>query len=168
MNLPGIDTGSAVIISPCGLYRYLLLRDWRNGPTVNFVMLNPSTADATQDDPTIRRCAGFAKAWGYGTLAVTNLYAFRATNPAELQRAADPVGPANDDTIKAVALDSALVVCAWGALGGARAAVVERMLGRLGVQLYSLGMTKGGQPRHPLYLPARCQPRPFTITKANP
>src|SRR5581483_9586135 len=95
-------------------YRYSLARFFGDGGVVNFIMLNPSTADAETDDPTIRRCLGFAKAWGYGTLVVTNLFAYRATDPAELAKAGDPVGPDNDTRLWSEAQLSDLVVCAWG------------------------------------------------------
>src|SRR5262245_19133112 len=88
------------LISPCGLYRYWLTRTWDNSlRRVCWVMLNPSTADAEQDDPTIRRCVGFARSWGAGGIIVVNLFAFRASDPKALLRAADPVGPDNDGHI---------------------------------------------------------------------
>lgn len=143
-------------------YRYFLFRQIPEVPqddrTVTFVMLNPSTADARVDDPTIRRCMGFARQWGYGQLIVVNLFAARATNPADLLRMEDPVGPDNDAWIWH-AVQSSFVVCAWGvgppgeagrALLNARAQAFRRMAP---VSLYHLGMTKGGHPKHPLYLP---------------
>ena len=106
-------------ISPCGLYRYSLTRKWEAWKgTVNFIMLNPSTADAQEDDPTIRRCIGFAKAWGYGGIVVTNLFAYRATNPKELKKVDKPFGEHNHlYQLEAAVISSELTVCAWGAHG---------------------------------------------------
>lgn len=162
---PDIDEprrGSAVI-SPCGLYRYTLTRRWGSGQTVNFIMLNPSTADASVDDPTIRRCIGFAKSWRLAGLVVTNLFAFRATDPADLWKAADPVGPENDRHIWEQAAEASLVICAWGNHGAknGHADAVRAMLGTIGVELYALKLTGEGQPIHPLYQPAGARPIPF-------
>lgn len=152
---------SGAAISDCGLYRYQLWRAWDDGlPAVNFLMLNPSTADASEDDPTIKRCLGFARCWGFGRLDVTNLYAYRATDPTRLKAVADPVGPINDQYLRAVAVESALVVCAWGANADPdRAAEVLDMLAACDGKMRHLGLTKAGQPRHPLYLPARLTPQ---------
>lgn len=143
-------------ISPCGRYRYTLWRKWGPGGTVQFVGLNPSTADATLDDPTIRRCIGFARAWGFGGLMMTNLFAWRATDPRDMKAAADPVGPDNNGTLSAAYLNASLTVAAWGAHGTylGRDAVVRRMLPRL----HYLRLTKDGHPGHPLYLPASLRP----------
>jgi hypothetical protein len=149
----------AAEISACGLYRYTLHRPCEvrhpERGTALFVMLNPSTADATQDDPTIRRCRGFARTWGCNGLTVVNLYALRSTDPAALWRAADPVGPENDYHLRRIAREYGDVVCAWGA--GARpdrvAAFLKLMEGA-GARLWSLGVTKDGSPRHPLYVRA--------------
>lgn len=144
-------------LSPCRRYRYKLWRHWASAfsaPVVNFIMLNPSTADETVDDATIRRCIGFAKLWGYGGLVVTNLFAFRATDPKRMMAAADPVGPNNDTVILAAAKSTACVVCAWGAHGEFqdRAERVSAMLIHAGIGLYSLGTTESGQALHPLRL----------------
>ncbi len=142
-------------------YRYSLSRRWGEGAErVVFVMLNPSTADECADDPTIRRCIGFARAWGFETLEVVNLYAFRATRPAELFAAADPVGPRNDCFLRAAAREAALVVAAWG-LHGARAgrdSEVLEILRRRG-PVHCLGTTQRGQPRHPLFVRRGVRPR---------
>lgn len=156
----------AADISDDGLYRYHLYRSW--DPSVHglaFVMLNPSTADGSTDDPTIRRCMGFARALGFGGMYVVNLYAFRATKPADLWRAEDPVGPENDAYLKRAFLVAAAVgkpvIAAWGA--NARpdrvAQVLDLPLAR--ESLHALGLTKDGAPRHPLYLPASARPGPF-------
>lgn len=140
-------------ISRCGLYRYGLGRAWNPfGHGVCYVMLNPSTADATLDDPTIRRCIGFARTLGFGWLSVVNLFALRATNPDELKRHPDPVGPDNDEAILREADAATTIVCAWGAhpIGRLRAAKVRELLEPR--PLRALGVTKYGHPRHPLYL----------------
>jgi hypothetical protein len=117
MTLFDLTEDSGAELSPCRRYRYRLWRRWSDGPVVNFVMLNPSTADAEQDDPTVRRCVGFAKSWGAGGLVVTNLYALRSTDPKALWTADDPVGPENAFHLGSGALGADTVVCAWGAEG---------------------------------------------------
>lgn len=149
--------------SPCGRYRYLLTRTWDPGLSrVCWVMLNPSTADAEKLDPTNRRCLRFAQAWGYGGMVVVNLFALRATNPRALYGSDDPAGPENLHYIQEAAGSAAGVIAAWGVHGTYRgqAGVVAAMLrARLSATLYHLGCTKEGQPRHPLYLPARVTPQ---------
>lgn len=139
--------------SPCGLYRYLLWREWDGTRAVLvWVMLNPSTADAEHDDATIRKVIGFAKAWGYGSILVLNLFAYRSTKPAGLRTVADPIGPDNDAILLTIAAKGVDVVCAWGANADpARALAVRRYFQR--IPLTCLGTTKDGQPRHPLYVP---------------
>lgn len=151
----------AAEISPCGQYRYALGRRWGDGGTVAFVMLNPSTADATMDDPTIRRCMGFAKAWGYGGLVVANLYAYRATKPADLWKAANPIGPNNDEHLARVAAGCDQIVAAWGV--NARPDRIAEVLALPGMdRLTALALTKDGQPRHPLYLRGDLVPQPWS------
>lgn len=151
----------AAVISACEQYRYALTREWdRRTPPLTFLMLNPSTADATKDDPTIGRCIGFAKDRGYGALRVLNLFAFRATNPEDMIAAPDPVGPENDNHIreafKSAAEAGAPVIAAWGANGvhAGRDATVRALATECGVTLMCLGTTKDGHPRHPLYVQA--------------
>lgn len=149
-------------ISPDGRYRYILGRRWASGPRATFIMLNPSTADAEQDDPTIRRCIGFARSWGMGALQVVNLYALRSTDPSALWRAIDPIGPDNDNVLTAAAIvhTDAPLVAAWGANAKPwRVANVIRLPGM--ERLQALGVTKDGHPRHPLYLPATSTLRPW-------
>ena len=147
-------------ISGCGLYRYELTRHWGDSMSVcTFIMLNPSTADAEKDDPTIRRCIGFAKLWGYGGIKVVNLYAYRASKPKVLFTAIDPFGPENAGTLAAAVKHSDLLVAAWGAWDVPTDA---RMILE-GVQMVCLGVTKGGSPRHPLYVPAVTQVQPFYV-----
>jgi hypothetical protein len=148
-------TDSGAVISECGIYRYKLWRFWDDRlPACAFIMLNPSVADASIDDPTIRRVVGYARGWDYGSVTVANLFALRSTDPAAMKSAADPVGPLNDRHIVEVARSSALVVAAWGAHPGieGRARDVRRMLADAGVTLYCLALTKGGHPGHPLFL----------------
>jgi len=143
-------------ISPCGRYRYTLWRKWGPGGTCMFVGLNPSTADATLDDPTIRRCVAFARMWGYGGLMMTNLFAWRATDPHDMLAAEDPVGPDNDQTLRACWLNAAITVAAWGTHGThqGRGAHVRAML----PALHCLRLTKDRHPGHPLYLPKNLPP----------
>jgi hypothetical protein len=160
----GVEVRRAARISDCGQYRYALLRRWSDGHVATFIMLNPSTADAKQDDPTIRRCVGFARAWGCGAVNVVNLYAWRATNPRELRTVADPVGPENDEHLTRHAMYAAIngwpLVAAWGANGEpSRVAAVLALPGM--AALTALGTTRAGHPRHPLYLPATARPVPW-------
>jgi hypothetical protein len=151
-------------LSSCGRYRYELKRSWTMDVEKRyclFVMLNPSTADATVDDPTIRRCIAFAKAWGYDALTVGNLYALRATDPAELWTVADPVGPENDERLAILASYARVIVAAWGANARIeRVSQVLPILERFG-RVHALKTTKHGQPCHPLYLPGGLKPSPF-------
>ncbi len=145
----------AATVSLCGLYRYRLDRFWGAAPALPFVMLNPSTADAEIDDPTIRRCMGFARREGAGGVIVCNLYAFRATRPDDLWRAADPCGPDNEKALSGLASWASYagmpIVCAWGTHGGKNNRPIALMLDA-GAKLLCLGLTKGGHPRHPLYV----------------
>ena len=145
-------------IDKTGRYRYSLVRIWdEDGQRAVFVMLNPSTADARKDDPTIRRCIGFARKWGYGSLEVVNIFALRATFPNMLLGALDPVGPRNDRYLLEAVNRADLIVVAWGELCGNgkftdRGHHVRKLLA--GQFMLCLGETKFGQPKHPLYLKA--------------
>lgn len=125
-----------------------------NPRVVTFIMLNPSTANGEEDDPTIRRCVDFARKWQFDQLLVVNLFAYRSTDPSVLRRLPhdEAVGPENGAVIQSTAARSALVVAAWGAHGGPRGTDVAQRLSRAGIALHHLGLTKSGQPRHPLYL----------------
>jgi hypothetical protein len=127
-------------------------------------MLNPSTADATLDDPTIRRCRRFARDWGMGALVVVNLYALRSVDPRALETAEDPVGPENDDVTHDAIARSRTVIVAWGAdrHAQARSARILEILAEVGRRPYCLGLTKENKPRHPLYVRADLRPIPFT------
>jgi hypothetical protein len=144
-------------ISDFEVYRYSLTRYWGPSAMLPFVMLNPSTADADIDDPTIRRCMSFARREGFGGVKVVNLFAFRATKPADMKSAADPFGPLTEQALTTVANHSRThttpIVCAWGANGtDAAAARALACLIRGPVRLVCLGKTASGAPRHPLYV----------------
>lgn len=153
------------------IYRYSLSRDWRDlfsnskPGYVAFCCLNPSTADETVDDPTIRRCIGFARAWGYGSMVMVNLFAIRATDPKVMLGTDAPVGPDNDAHLISHALKAALFICGWAAHGGHRDranVVIRRIRTHTGATLLRLGdLTEGGFPRHPLYLRANLTPVPL-------
>ena len=150
-------TGSSAVFSPCRDYRYTLHRRWGIGDPLVVCMLNPSTADAEHDDPTIRRCIGFARREGAAGLLVVNLMAYCSTDPRALAGVDDPVGPRNHQTLADVCTGAVRVVAAWGAhsstkLPGAAESirvVQDAAAGRL----YCLRKTKSGAPSHPLYLP---------------
>lgn len=152
-------------ISECGKLRYRLWRKWGEGSPLLFIMLNPSTADAEVDDATIRRCVKFAQAHGFGELEVVNLFAYRATDPKDLRHAGYPVGPENDEHIRAAVLDAAAVCLAWGVnvAGLERPQIVLTMLRAMGVKLQCLRITRSGYPQHPLMLPSSCRLMPFDI-----
>jgi len=137
---------SGADISPCGKYRYELWRRWDKGPELVWILLNPSKADAVEDDPTVRKCIGFSHRWGYAGIRVVNLFAYRATSPADLFAAEDPIGPENDKVIRLRCKWDC--IAAWGNQGVFldRASQVMQMLrGRL----CCIGITNKGQPRHP-------------------
>ena len=153
-------------LSPDGVYRYRLWREWDAArPTALFVMLNPSTADARQDDPTVRRCIRYARDWGYGRLLVGNLFALRSTDPRKLYRADDPVGPDNDACLMDMHDNATLTVCAWGVHGN-NAGRGSEVIGLLSAiphgPLHCLRTTSKGFPSHPLYLPKDAKPIPYT------
>lgn len=154
---------SNAIFSPCRTWRYVLVRRWGAGQVCNFLCLNPSTADEANDDPTVRRCIGFARKWGFGGLVVTNIFALRSTDPQALLEVEDPVGPDNDEAIQKIATLAELVVCAWGVHGDLleRHRRVIEMLTASEVSLYCLGVTKDGFPRHPLYIRGDTRPVPL-------
>lgn len=156
---------SSAIISPCLNYRYSLIREWDQGPRALWIMLNPSIADASIDDPTIRRCIGFSQSFGrgrddldtrYGSLEVVNLFAYRATDPKDMAaakaRGVDIVGPENDRHIIEAASRASLTVAAWGAdkLAPLRCVIVHKLVAPHA--LHCLGKSKSGAPKHPLYL----------------
>ena len=147
--------------SRCGRYRYWLRRSWDSSlPQCAFIGLNPSTADATTDDPTLRRCIDFAQRWGSGSLLMVNLFSLRATDPRELVGVDDPFGPRTNLWLRRAKRESQLMIAAWGN-GGAlhhRHKTVWLLLG----DMQCLGVTATGMPKHPLYCPKATQPVPFT------
>ena len=148
-------------LSDCRTWRYALWRTWDESlPRVMFIGLNPSTADETHDDPTLVRCMGFARSWGFGGVCTANLFAFRATDPADMMAAADPVGPDNDEWLRRLAGEAGLVIAAWGNGGGfmGRSAQVRAWF----PELHALKVNATGEPAHPLHQPARARPILFS------
>jgi len=145
--------------SPCRTYRYALWREWGAGPSLTVIGLNPSTADAVRDDPTIRRCLGFARREGCTRLVILNLYALRATDPLKLWRSTDPVGPENDSYLSNV---TGLVVAAWGV--NAQPDRVRQFYQDAEAPLLCFGTTKNGAPRHPLYVRSEAPLIPWRAT----
>jgi len=132
-------------------YRYALWRIWdKSKPVCMFIGLNPSTADENVDDPTIRRCESFAGSWGYGGLCMTNIFAYRSTDPRNLCGNSDPIGSENDAWLTYLATHSGIVVACWGDWGELLSRYKEVV--KLIPDLHCLGTTKKGQPKHPLYL----------------
>jgi hypothetical protein len=151
--------------SPCRTWRYVLRRRWGSGPPVGFILLNPSTADETRDDPTIRRCVGYAKGWGFGALTLGNLFALRSTDPRALRSAFDPIGPANDTSLLAICDETGgNIICGWGSHGSfmGRGAEVTKRLLEWGARPMALKLTGAGDPGHPLYL--RADLKPFALS----
>lgn len=144
-------------LSACRIYRYALWRRWGPGAYAMFIGLNPSTADEMNDDPTIRRCIGFARAWGYDALCMANLFAYRATDPADMKKAVDPIGGANDHVLTTLARGAGIVVAAWGAHGTYKRR--DQSVRLLVNDLHYLRLTKDGHPGHPLYLPGTLTPK---------
>lgn len=156
------------IISQCSRYRYRLTRGWKfpgwPQKTAVFIMLNPSTADAFKDDPTIRRCIGFAQKWKCTDIQVVNLFAFRATHPKYLRKQHEPVGEDNrEHVIEAALVAPDMVIAAWGTHGGLmdQDLTVLGWLDQYGIIPHCLGITKNGQPVHPLMQPYSAVLRPY-------
>lgn len=155
------DAASTAIYSNCERYRYSLTRVWdENRRKVLFIMLNPSTATEMQNDPTVERCERRSRALGFGAFCVTNIFAWRNTDPRKMRAAKDPVGPENDTAILQACVWCDQVICAWGSHGEhlARGQKVADLLVPLKNPLYHLGLTKSGQPKHPLYISYETQP----------
>lgn len=169
---PTFVNSRAAEISPCGAYRYWLSRTWSRLllRTTTFVMLNPSTADADVDDPTIRKCIGFAKIWGYGGIVVVNLFALRSTSPKQLWNVSRPIGEDNNyylfEACKRANKDNQSITCAWGHHGSfqARDLAFIKLAHRCGVRLEALHINKTGAPRHPLYVPYTTKSVPYGVS----
>ena len=159
-----LDSGAE--FSPCRVWRYALWRVWApDEPYLAVIGLNPSTADEIQDDPTIRRCIGFAKRWGFGGYFMLNAFGYRATDPKVMKAAADPVGPGNDEAIRRITGGAGQVVAAWGNHCPLdREQAVCRLIRQ---SVYCLGTTRSGRPKHPLYLPNETKPELFFQEKGK-
>ncbi|AVO37178.1 DUF1643 domain-containing protein [Pukyongiella litopenaei] len=158
------DAPSVAVYSDCERYRYALTRTWdAAGTRAMFVMLNPSTATEVQNDPTVERCERRARALGFGAFRVTNIFAWRDTDPRAMKQAADPVGPGNDAAIADGARWADRIIAAWGSHGAHldRGRAVEALLRATGRPLFQLGLTRDGHPRHPLYIAYARQPEPW-------
>lgn len=157
------DNRKGAVISDDEQYRYRLWRLWDiDKPALAFIMLNPSEADETENDPTLRRCIGYAKQWGYGEVILGNLFAYRTPNPDELEQQADPVGPANDAHLRDIAADADRIIAAWGAHDMITGRVRE-VVNLLDDDLYCLDTTKDGHPGHPLYQLKAIEPEPWSM-----
>lgn len=163
----GVDKAS---FSPCRNYRYMLIRRWGHGPTLCWVMLNPSVASAFADDPTSKRVIGFTKRiGGYGGLIIVNLYSLRSTDPKALWTHKNPIGPLGNEFIWEQAGARTSVIAAWGSHGArnSRGQDVANALVATGATLHCLGVTKNGQPRHPLYVPGDTPFQPYQVREAS-
>jgi hypothetical protein len=159
---------SGALFDSSDQYRYLLWRIWDEAaPRVGFVMLNPNKADATLDDPTIRRCIGFARSWGFGGLEVANLFAYRTAHPKYLRQVANPVGVENDRILQSLNQRVDQLILAWGNWGLWQQRH-QAAIALLNCQTpYCLGFTKMGQPCHPLYLKATRKPIEFRVLQSD-
>ena len=157
------DDRHGAVFSDDRVYRYRLWRTWDvEKPVLGWIMTNPSTADETEDDPTIRRCIGFAKEWGYGSIVVGNLFALRATNPDELYEHDAPVGPENDAQLQTICEGADRVIAAWGNPGSLQGRGRE-VAQSLDDELYALEVNQTGHPKHPLYVSGDADPEVFTF-----
>jgi hypothetical protein len=155
------DAESQAQYSDCELYRYALTRVWdEDGKRALFVMLNPSTATEQQNDPTVERCERRARTLGFGSFRVTNIFAWRDTDPFKMRKAEHPVGDENDATLLEAATWADTIICAWGTHGTHknRGGEVAQLLRGLDKPLYHLGLSKAGHPKHPLYIAYSQQP----------
>lgn len=162
-------------LSPDGVYRYTLGRQWAKPPegrqlrTVSWLMLNPSTADGETDDNTIRKVVKYSRLWGFDALLVVNLFAYRSPDPSDLASAkscgVDIVGPQNDTAIVHAVTHSEGVICAWGTqtIAVPRVAAVVKYLARIPLPKMCLGVTMNGSPRHPLYMKDKQYARPWSV-----
>lgn len=164
------------VFSEDRVYRYTLWREWalpsgmpyllplkRQSDYVQFIGLNPSTADETNDDPTIRRCIGFAKRWGFGAMCMTNLFAFRATAPEVMKAQTHPIGTDNFQWLLRIANGAGMIIAAWGKHGN-HLGHAEDIINRIKVQqikIHHLGTNRDGTPKHPLYLLRNLHPIPL-------
>jgi hypothetical protein len=165
MRNEGIFSDTGALIE--GPYRYVLWREWDpEQPRVLWILLNPSTATATEEDPTLRRLIAFSRSWNYGSLAVVNLFSLRATQPSELARAVDPIGPKTDEHIRRAISGAGQIVLGWGALGNLRGRdlTLFELLQQANRTACCLGFTSQGAPRHPLYIRREAPLVPYPVT----
>lgn len=158
-----LSSKTGAIFDPTHTYRYLLWRSWSDAPPIAFVMLNPSTADAERNDPTIRRCITFARSWGYGTVLVVNLFAYRATCPTQLAQVAEPVGVENDRYLHLTCTRADRVIAAWGNRGALHHRYQQVLPFLPNQRSYCLGVNRSGHPRHPLYVRGDTLPTPLAV-----
>lgn len=157
---------SGATFSECRKYRYLLWRVWdESKPAAVFLMLNPSTADDVDNDPTVERCQRRVHALGYGSLKVVNIFAFRSTDPTALYEQPDPIGPGNDEAILLATKSAGIVICGWGTDGSlrGRGEKVIELLRENGITPHYLKLNKDGSPGHPLYIAYSVKPKPFPL-----
>ena len=160
----GLSIVKSATFDPTGTYRYSLSRLWNGaGPALAVIMLNPSQADQTHDDPTLRRCLSLAQGWGHGQLEVVNLFAYRTPSPRQLRQVADPVGPDNDRFLLAACEQASQILLAWGNWGSfqCRDRQVMALLQAEQSKFCCLGLNRTSQPRHPLYTKRRSQALPW-------
>lgn len=167
MNTLFPETRSSAVLSSCKSYRYVLEREWSSAPRVHFVMLNPSTADADQDDATIWKCMRFARRWGAGGILVYNLFALRATDPKALRVHEDPVGPGNDAALavlaESVRASAGRLIAGWGTMGAFRERDRAVMKILQGARVEALALNTDGSPKHPLYVKGAAVPFVYTL-----
>lgn len=154
---------SMAIYSPCEHYRYVLHRKWAEGKMVAFIGLNPSTATEEQNDPTVRRCIGYAQAWKFGGMVMLNAFAYRSTDPLALKKLIDPIGPRNDVYLREWTTKADMILACYGtyAVWRGRNREVKALLADK--KVYHLGVTNCGHPRHPLYLRANLLPQEWRV-----
>lgn len=160
-TIRGVKMTCAARFSICQRYRFELWRKWDESKSyANFLMLNPSTATAELDDNTILRCVSYAMDWGFGAMCVTNIFAFRETDPEKMKLASDPVGHGNNEAIVEIAKAAGKVVCGWGRHGShlGRGAAVLWLLRENEIRPHALKLNNDGSPNHPLYLKKDLQP----------
>jgi len=169
--------GAGALLSPCDKYRYFLWRTWREDiAPITFCLINPSTADSKEDDPTLRKCMTYAREWGFGGVQIVNLFAYRTKSPKVLAEAAkrgeDIVGPENDGNLRLVLQAPGVVLCGWGNMPSTHvkrtSLALSNLFGAPGAQLCCLGVNLDGSPKHPLYLRGDLQPQPYDLRDTLP
>ncbi|WP_425039830.1 DUF1643 domain-containing protein [Primorskyibacter sp. S187A] len=158
---------SEAVFSDCGTYRYALSRRWSDRPALAFVMLNPSKANEKANDPTIARCQKRAQLLNFGGIEIVNLFAFCATDPADLARAEAPEGPENAHFVRRAAERAGMVLAAWGVHGAHLGQDAKALSWLSQYSLHVLGLTRQGLPRHPLYVSYAARPMPWDGASAR-